>query len=109
MLSNILYFNFLSGFSIEDPLKHHISIQKIPVMHAIIKLIYSIILNDSMVLLLQFFLQCHLNTANFQCPQAQVSNFKTFNQEMAVVIQNVYTYLQTSEEVKALWCEQSQF
>lgn len=62
-----------------------------------------------MVLSLQFFLQFHLNTADFQRPQAQVSNFKTFKQEMAVGIQNAYTYLQTSEEVKALWCEQSQF
>lgn len=62
-----------------------------------------------MALLLQLYLQFHLNTANFQCPQVQVSNFTTFKQEMAVGTQNVYTYLQTSEEVKALWCEQSQF
>lgn len=53
-----------------------------------------------MILLLQLFLQC---------PQIQVSSFKTFKWEMAVDIQNVYTYLQSSEEVKALWCEQSQF
>lgn len=62
-----------------------------------------------MILLLQLFLQFHLNTASFQCPQIQVSSFKTCKREMAVDIQNVYTYLQSSEEVKALRCEQSQF
>lgn len=77
-------------------------------MHVIIKLIYNIILNDPMVLLLQLFPQFHLNTASFQCPQVQISNFRSFKQEMAVGTQNAYSSLQSSEEVRAVWCEQSQ-